>query len=247
MPLTRSAGNLVNFGISVSDFHNNNITRLNAIPNSLLASSTHDTKFSEDVRARLSVLSEIPEIWQKKINKLTKINRSRKTKIDEKFFPDKNTEYLFYQVLLGIWTNEKPNGTEIKKLSERLENYMIKAVREAKKHTSWININFQYENALINFIKKILNSPENHLFWKEFLPFQEEIALRGYINSVSQAVLKYTSPGVPDIYQGTELWKYNLVDPDNRQPINFNKYQNIFHEIKYILKNKILDNSCFLP
>lgn len=239
-------GNPANFGISVGDFHNSNINRLNSTPHSLLATSTHDTKLSEDVRARICVLSEIPDIWQKKITKWSKINKSRKTKHDNTFIPDKNDEYLFYQVLTGIFPDELPINGEIKKLTERLENYMIKAVREAKTNSSWINMNIQYENALCEFIRRVLNSPENHPFWKEFLPFQKDIALRGYINSVSQMILKFTSPGVPDIYQGNELWKYNLVDPDNRNPVDFNKFRLIFKEIKPFLSKSEIDDMSFV-
>lgn len=236
-----------NFGISVNDFHNGNLYRQSTTPHGLLASSTHDTKLSEDVRARLCILSEIPEIWQKKINKWSKINRSKKTKLENSFIPDKNDEYLFYQVLTGIWTNEVPNREGVKNLTERLENYMIKAIREAKTHTSWININIQYENALSEFIKRVLNSPENHPFWKEFLPFQKEIALKGINNSIFQSVLKFTSPGVPDVYQGCESLKFSMVDPDNRTNVDFNNIQRLLNEIKPSIDNKINDISLFYP
>ncbi len=245
--LNEVGGNPVNFGILVNDFHNHNISRLNNTPYGLITSSTHDTKCSEDVKARLCVLSEISELWQKKINKWSRVNKSRKTRVDNDFIPDRNDEYLFYQALLGIWPDIKPDNEEVKKISRRLENYMIKAIREAKTHTSWINVNIQYENALTDFIKRVINSPENHLFWKEFLPFQKEIALKGYLNSISQKTLKLTSPGIPDIYQGQEVWKYNLVDPDNRVSVDFNKSQEVFNEIKPLLKQGISDISVFLP
>ena len=245
--LNEVGGNPANFGISVNDFHNGNLNRLNATPHGLLATSTHDTKLSEDVRARICVLSEIPDIWQKKINKLSKINKSKKTKLDNFFIPDKNDEYLFYQVLIGIWNEECSDNQKMRELSERIENYMIKAVREAKTHTSWININSQYENALCEFTRRVLNSPENHPFWKEFLLFHKDVSLRGYINSISQITLKFTGPGVPDIYQGNELWKYNLVDPDNRNPVDFNKFQKLFKEIKPFLKSPNEDFSFLFP
>ncbi len=241
--LNEVGGNPANFGTSINDFHNSNLQRLNMTPYGLLSTSTHDSKFSEDVRARISVISEIPDVWQKKINKWSRINKSRKIKTDDGFMPDKNDEYLFYQTLIGIWTQEAFNYRQ--KFIERLENHMIKAIREAKAHTSWIKINIEYENALCEFIRKVLNSPDNHLFWKEFLHFQKEISLRGYINSISQITLKFTCPGVPDIYQGNELWKYNLVDPDNRNPVNFNKYKKVLNEIKPFLK-KYNENFSFL-
>lgn len=240
-------GNPANFGISVSEFHNQNLSRLNATPHGFIASSTHDTKCSEDVKARICALSEIPDAWRKKVKKWSTANKSRKTITEEKLMPDKNDEYLFYQALLGIWPDNIPDAEEIKKLSQRLENYMIKAVREAKTHTSWINVNVEYENALIEFIRRVLNSPETHLFWKEFLPFQKEVALRGYINSISQIILKFTCPGVPDIYQGTELWTYNLVDPDNRGTIDYKKPRELLNEVKPLLRQEITDYSVFMP
>lgn len=245
--LNEVGGNPSTFGISLNDFHNGNLHRLNNTPHGLLTTSTHDTKLSEDVRARICVLSEIPDIWQKKINKWSKINKSKKAKHDNSFIPDKNDEYLFYQILTGIWTDEASNNQKLRELFERIENYMLKAVREAKTNTSWININTQYENALCDFIKRILNSPENHPFWKDFLPFQKEIAIRGYANSISQTTLKFTSPGVPDIYQGNELWKFNLVDPDNRNPVDFCKYQQLFKEIKPFLKKNNEDFTFLFP
>ncbi|MEI8388455.1 MAG: malto-oligosyltrehalose synthase [bacterium] len=245
--LNEVGGNPATFGISVNDFHNGNMYRLNATPHGLLATSTHDTKLSEDVRARISSISEIPEVWRKKINKWSRINKSKKTRIDNLFIPDKNDEYLFYQILTGLWTDEDFNNEKIKKIIERIKNYMLKAVREAKTHTSWININTQYENALSEFIRRVLSSSESHPFWKEFLPFQKEIALGGYNNSISQITLKFTSPGVPDIYQGNELWKYNLVDPDNRNPVDFNKFQKLFKKIKPFLRNSNEDFSFLFP
>jgi len=247
LALNEVGGNPVNFGISVNDFHNYNISRLNNTPHALTATSTHDTKCSEDVKARLCVLSEIPEIWHKKVIKFSRINKSKKIRIDEKLMPEKNDEYMFYQALLGIWPGSEMNTKGAEEICARLENYMIKAVREAKVYTSWININAEYEQALINFIKRVLNSHPSHLFWKEFLPFQKELSLRGYINSVSQILLKITSPGVPDFYQGNELWKYSLVDPDNRTPVDYASYQQVFNEIKPLLEREISDISVFFP
>lgn len=240
--LNEVGGNPSKFGISVNEFHNFNQNKLNTTPHGMLTTSTHDTKLSEDVRARINVLSEIPDLWHKKITKWSRINKSKKTKIDNIFIPHKNDEYLFYQVLTGIWTE----GCDVQKISERLESYMIKAAREAKTNTSWIKINSHYENALCEFIKRVLNSPENHPFWKEFLPFQREISQKGYVNSVSKITLKFTSPGVPDIYQGNELWTYNLVDPDNRNPVDFNKFQETLNKIKLFFNN-ISDISFLFP
>lgn len=244
--LNEVGGNPSVFGLSLNDFHNSNISRLNSTPHGMLTTSTHDTKYSEDVRARICSLSEIPEIWQKKTTKWSKINKSKKTRTDNFLIPQKNDEYLFYQILIGIWNDERPAREEIKTITSRIENYMLKAAREAKSNTSWININTEYENALCDFIRRVLNSPENHPFWKEFIPFQKNIALRGCINSISKIALKCTCPGVPDIYQGNELWKYNLVDPDNRNPVNFIKKQKLLNEIKPFLNKKNISDVSFL-
>jgi (1->4)-alpha-D-glucan 1-alpha-D-glucosylmutase len=238
--LNEVGGNPLKFGISVEEFHKENILRFHNTPHSLIATSTHDTKLSEDVRARISLLSEIPEIWQRKINYWSKLNKSKKIRVNNQLMPDKNDEYLFYQAIIGVWEDKSNN------VAERLENYMIKAAREAKVHTSWINMNSEYENSLRNFIKKIMNSYPNHPFWKDFLPFQNEISQKGYINSISKVALKLTSPGVPDIYQGNELWKYNLVDPDNRMSVDYYEIEKYFAEIEPYL-GRLSDISPLIP
>jgi len=245
--LNEVGGEPAHFGISVHDFHNNNMRRFEKTPYSLLTTSTHDTKRSEDVRARICVLSEIPELWMEKVNKFSRLNKSRKAKIDNILIPDRNDEYLFYQTLIGLWPYETPEEEEKEELISRLENYMIKALREGKVHTSWVNINEQYEQDTCEFIRKTLSSPENHPFWKEFLPFQKKIAQAGFLNSLFQTVLKLTSPGVPDIYQGSELYEFALVDPDNRRPIDYNQSRQKLEEIKHLInpvepeKTKLLE------
>jgi (1->4)-alpha-D-glucan 1-alpha-D-glucosylmutase len=219
--LNEVGGEPIHFGLYPNDFHTHNKSRQDYTPFNMLSTSTHDTKRSEDVRARLCVLSEIPDIWQKKVNRWSHLNKMKKTTVEEQVYPDKNDEYLFYQTLVGIWPSHTVDETELKTLIERLEGYMIKATREAKNHTSWVNVNSQYEEALCSFIRRVLTAPEKHPFWKDFLPFQQEIALRGYLNSVSQALVKFTVPGVPDIYQGNEIIDLSLVDPDNRRPVDY--------------------------
>ncbi len=221
--LNEVGGEPNHFGKSISEFHNENIERLKKTPYGLLTTSTHDTKRSEDVRMRLVVLSEIPDLWQKKIFRWSQLNRLKKTKIDDKLFPDRNDEYLFYQTLIGIWPDKDLDEIELNSIINRIEQYMIKAIRESKVNTSWINTNVHYEDAVSNFIKRVLMSPSKHPFWREFLQFQQEIAHCGYLNSISHTVLKLTSPGVPDIYQGNESLQFSLVDPDNRRPVNFDE------------------------
>lgn len=233
--LNEVGGEPQHFGINVNDFHNQNLNRLNFCPHNMLTTSTHDTKRSEDVRARLSVLSEIPEEWQKQVNRWAQLFKSRKVKTEKGLYPSKNDEYLFYQTLIGIWPLEKIDDHELNTLIQRLEEYMLKAIREAKVHTSWVNTNIQYEETLGTFIRKVLTSYDKHPFWKDFLPFQEQIALRGFTNSLAQSVLKFTCPGMPDIYQGNELFKFTLVDPDNRRPVNYNTYKGALKDLAPLL------------
>jgi (1->4)-alpha-D-glucan 1-alpha-D-glucosylmutase len=234
------------FGISSNYFHEKNIERLKKTPYSMLCTSSHDTKRSEDLRARISVLSEIPNEWQNTLLKWNNMNKSFKTKCENTLIPSKNDEYFFYQTLIGIWSQD--NEDQMEDLTTRLEEYMIKSIREAKLNTSWININKDYENAMINFVRKIMNSYDKHIFWRDFLCFQKEIALRGSINSLSQTLLKLTAPGIPDIYQGNEILNFRLVDPDNRTPINHEKIKTKLDEIvgwgclnDNSIKEKILD------
>lgn len=219
--LNEVGGEPNHFGVSVNEFHYHNTRRLESFPHNMLSTSTHDTKRSEDTRVRICVLSEIPDEWQQTINKLSQINRSKKTKFHKTYIPSKNDEYLFYQTLFAIWPFYDVQPEELETIIERLEQYMLKAIREAKVNTSWVNINETYEEAICSFIRKVLSSPEKHLFWKEFFPLHKKIALAGFLNSLSQVVLKLTSPGMPDIYQGCEAWSYTLVDPDNRQNLDY--------------------------
>lgn len=224
--LNEVGGEPSRFGISVDEFHQHNLKRMQTTPNSLLNTSSHDSKRSEDLRARISAISEIPEEWQKTVKKWGSFNKKKKI--------DKNDEYLFYQTLVGIWTFDEFNEENRQNLIQRLENYILKAARESKVHTSWVNINSEYEQEICGFIRKILNYPEKHPFWKEFIPFQKKIATRGCLNSLSQCVLKLTSPGIPDIYQGSEVFKFNLVDPDNRQPVDYAYNNSLFEKIQNI-------------
>lgn len=194
----------------------------------MLATSTHDTKRSEDVRARLAVLSEIPDIWQQKVFAWSRINRSRKVRINEDYAPDLNDEYLIYQTILGACPLElfaAKTDQEIQPIvnsfKERIEAYILKAAREAKTYTSWINQNKDYENALIGFVEKILTPSSTNAFLQDFKVFAARLSELGLVNALVQTLIKLTSPGVPDTYQGCELWDFSLVDPDNRRPVDF--------------------------
>jgi len=207
-------------GLSIDDFHHRNLARLECWPCTLNATSTHDTKRSEDVRARINVLSEISEEWERHLTRWSQWNQLKKRKVNGLFVPEPNTEILLYQTLVGAWPL---SSGEVSQFKERLEAYIIKAVREAKGFTNWLSPNTDYESALIAFLKSILESSNQNDFLEDFLRFEKQIAFYGALNSLAQVLLKITSPGVPDFYQGTELWDFSLVDPDNRRPGNFKR------------------------
>ncbi len=219
--LNEVGGYPAQFGNTVADFHQQNAERQPRWPHSMLASSTHDTKRSEDVRARINVLSEIPQEWKAALNRWSRLNASKKTKADGEAAPDRNDEYLLYQTLLGVWPMTPPTAEEYAALRERIAAYMHKATKEAKVHTSWINPNQAYDSAVRNFVWRLLPDGGRGRFLEAFLPFQRRVAYYGQFNSLSQLLLKLTAPGVPDIYQGTELWDLSLVDPDNRRPVDY--------------------------
>jgi (1->4)-alpha-D-glucan 1-alpha-D-glucosylmutase len=170
----------------------------------MLASSTHDTKRSEDVRARIHLLSEIPDLWTNAVRRWAELNQCYRREL----FPDRNAEYLLYQTLVGAWPIE----------SERVLAYMKKATREAKVHTSWTQPNPEYESALEAFIEGILHDSK---FCADLEDFVRPLVEPGRINSLAQTLIKLTAPGIPDFYQGTELWDLSLVDPDNRRPVDY--------------------------
>jgi (1->4)-alpha-D-glucan 1-alpha-D-glucosylmutase len=181
------------------------------------ATSTHDTKRGEDARARINVLSEIPDEWEKAIRLWARINHAAKTVVKMQEVPDRNDEYFLYQTLVGSF----PLTGSTPEFVARLKSYMIKAVREAKVHTEWLKPDEAYEGGFLNFIDEILKPAELNRFLAEFVPFARRIAYHGMFNSLAQTLIKICSPGVPDFYQGSELWDLNFVDPDNRRPVDF--------------------------
>ena len=213
------------FGIPVAEFHHGNQLRAEYWPNSMLATSTHDSKRSEDVRARLDVLSEMPRNWAAKVMKWRRINRNRKFDMpDERNVPDNNEEYLLYQTLVGAWPFRMDSEEERLNFVGRMTQYMEKAVHEAKINASWLNPNPEYVAGISKFIEAILSPTYRgrlNLFWDSMQSFLPTVQYFGAINSLTQTLLKLTSPGVPDIYQGQELWDFSLVDPDNRRPVDF--------------------------
>lgn len=224
--LNEVGGNPQRFGGSSTAFHLRNRKRNQHWPHAMLSSSTHDSKRSEDVRTRINVLSELPQHWQRRVQRWSKLNQKHKTRMsDGTLAPSKNDEYFIYQTLLGVWplaTLEASAGAE---LGARLHPYLTKCVKEAKVHSAWINPDLRYEQAVADFILAVIDTAPGNPFMKSFLPFQRRLSRAGQFNSLSQTLLKLTSPGVPDFYQGNELWNYCLVDPDNRRPVDFN-YRN---------------------
>ena len=218
-------GSPAEFGIAIDEFHHGNQVRAQHWPHSMLATSTHDTKRSEDVRARLDVLSEMPRAWSAAVMKWRRMNRPRKIEIpDGRVVPDNNEEYLLYQTIVGTLPMQMASQDEQREFTGRIQQYMEKAVHEAKVNLSWVNPNSEYVEALKEFIQRLL-SPQwrgkANLFYDSIQKFMPAVKYFGAINSLTQTLLKLTCPGVPDIYQGVELWDFSLVDPDNRRPVDF--------------------------
>ncbi len=221
------------YGAGVRAFHADSEYRVRHWPHEMLATSTHDTKRSEDVRARLNVLSEMSTPWRDAVRRWSRINRSRKRELDGHQTPSPNDEYHFYQTLLGSWPLGADGATASDAYRERIEAYMIKAVREAKVHTSWTETDSAYEEALLQFIRGVLEPRDNNLFLGDFLEFQRRVAHFGLLNGLSQTLCKLTAPGVPDIYQGNELWDFSLVDPDNRRPVDYRSRRTLLAELQH--------------
>jgi (1->4)-alpha-D-glucan 1-alpha-D-glucosylmutase len=220
----------IHFGISLEDFHAFNQHQLAQWPHSMNATATHDTKRGEDVRARINVLSEIPSEWEHTLRQWHDLNAGQKDCVNGVDVPDRNDEYFLYQTLLGTYpfNPDKEYDTFV----ERIKEYIIKAIREAKVHTAWLRPDTGYEEGFLAFVDRILKVSKNNPFIDAFLPFQQRIQHYGMFNSLSQLLLKVTSPGLPDIYQGTELWDLSLVDPDNRRPVDFELRATYLKEIK---------------
>ena len=229
------------FGRSAAEFHDASLQRLHNWPLEMLTTATHDTKLGEDVRARINAVSELAGEWAREVGKWMRLNRARRTLIDSEPAPDRNDEYRFYQALVGCWPLEGDGdgghgGNEAPAdLVGRLQEFTLKAVREAKLHTSWLTPNQPYEEALKTFIERVLTGDGGRRFLSAMRALQGRIAAIGMMNSLSQVAVKLGSPGVPDVYQGTDLWDLSLVDPDNRRPIDFTRRQCLLDEVDRVL------------
>jgi (1->4)-alpha-D-glucan 1-alpha-D-glucosylmutase len=232
--LNEVGGEPQQFGLSVEAFHRRNIDRQRNWPATLLATSTHDTKRSEDVRARIVAISEIPELWRRSLQRWRVSNRRWKRTINDVEAPDANEEYLLYQTLLGTWPMQvdgEPETTAMPEYIKRIQTYMAKALHEAKINTSWIQPNDEWDAAMRDFIAKILDPSPRNKFVPAFIPVVREIARLGAINSLTQTLFKLTSPGVPDVYQGNEIWDYSLVDPDNRRSVDYKRRREMLESL----------------
>jgi (1->4)-alpha-D-glucan 1-alpha-D-glucosylmutase len=230
--LNEVGGDPASFGESVEGFHRHNLEKSAQWPHSLLATATHDTKRGEDVRARINVLSELPDEWRSALARWRDLNAAKKSIVNGQPAPAPNDEYFFYQTLLGVWPAEEAGPRQLQSLRERMVACMLKSIKEAKTHTSWLNPNPEYEQATKEFIEQVLADSSSNAFLHDFKRFQRKIAFFGRLNSLSQILLKMTAPGVPDFYQGTELWDLNLVDPDNRRPVDYNIRREILAKVK---------------
>lgn len=230
--LNEVGGDPDQFGISVSAFHRGNARRAQGWPYSLLATSTHDNKRSEDVRARINVLSELSRQWRAAVTRWHRLNVQRKPMVDGRPAPDRNEEYLLYQTLVGAWPLEDMDDRAYAEFRGRITGFMLKAAKEAKVNTSWINPNASHEEAISEFVAATLDRSQPNPFLEDFLVFQRSVANAGMFNSLSQTLLKFASPGVADLYQGNEVWDFSLVDPDNRRPVDYKLRRQLLAEVQ---------------
>ncbi len=219
--LNEVGGDPDHFGTTAESLHNYFSERQSRWPHALSPLSTHDTKRSEDVRARLHALSEIPNEWQEHVLRWREANVAVRPPS-----MDANDEYLLYQTLLGAWPLE---GAPDEEFVRRIQAYMVKALRKSKMHTSWTDPNNAYESAIKKFVAAVVMTPE---FLRAFLPFENRVSQLGLFTSLSQTLLRLAAPGAPDTYQGTELWDFSLVDPDNRRPVDYGHRQAMLAQLQ---------------
>jgi (1->4)-alpha-D-glucan 1-alpha-D-glucosylmutase len=182
------------------------------------------------VRARLNVLSELPGAWKQAIARWARVNRRGRSTVEGQSYPSRNEEYLLYQTLVGSWPAAPMTADEEERYRSRIVEYMHKAMREAKLHTNWLNPSQQHERAMTRFVAVVL-ATDNTAFREDFVPFAQRVARFGAYNSLAQVALKIGAPGVPDFYQGTEIWDFSLVDPDNRRPVDYGRRRALLREI----------------
>jgi (1->4)-alpha-D-glucan 1-alpha-D-glucosylmutase len=212
---------------TLDEFHRFNAARRERWPDTMNATATHDTKRGEDVRARINVLSEIPEEWDRRLGQWMDWNAGKKVKVSGALAPGTSEEILLYETMLGAWPNRAEEEAAFR---DRLKEFVVKALREAKQSSSWIVPHEEYERAVQEFVDRIL--VDGTPFFSDLREFQQRLAAAGARNSLSQLVLKIASPGVPDFYQGTELWNLTLVDPDNRRLVDYKRRAGLLETLR---------------
>jgi (1->4)-alpha-D-glucan 1-alpha-D-glucosylmutase len=230
--LNEVGGDPDRFGNPPRSLHTFNQLRQSKWPHALSPLSTHDTKRSEDVRARINILSEVPQEWAEGVERWTRQNEPCRQPVGDTIAPDANEEYLLYQTLMGAWPLEPYSENEFGEFVQRIQAYARKALHEAKVHSSWLNPNIEYDDAVIEFLRRILDENRNQEFLDDFRTLNRRVSRFGLLNSLSMTLLKLASPGVPDTYQGSELWDFSLVDPDNRRPVDYPKRQRLLEKLK---------------
>jgi (1->4)-alpha-D-glucan 1-alpha-D-glucosylmutase len=230
--LNEVGGDPGRFGMAPAALHRTFAERRAKWPYALSPLSTHDTKRSEDVRARLNVLSELPGEWRDRLAHWSRLNEPHRVPVEDAPAPDANEEYLFYQTLLGAWPLEPYSEEDYADFVRRVQAYMEKALHEAKVHTSWINPDAAYDDAVRQFVGRVLDPQAGAAFLRDFRSFQRRVSHYGLFNSLSQTLVRLTAPGVPDTYQGTELWDFSLVDPDNRRPVDYGRRRTMLTELR---------------
>jgi (1->4)-alpha-D-glucan 1-alpha-D-glucosylmutase len=247
LALNEVGGDPRRFGVSPAAFHRVAETRVKRWPLGMLASSTHDTKRGEDARARLALLSEQPREWGRRVTLWARLNRLRRGEVDGAPAPDRNDEYFFYQTVAGAWPLDlRPDDAAgLAAFAERVHATMTKAVREAKEHSSWSNPNAEYEAVLGRFVAGALDGSRPNPFLQDMHGFVENLARAGAINSLAQTLIKLAAPGVPDTYQGGELWDFSMVDPDNRRPVDWTARRRLLDELRERFGDRPIDRQAF--
>jgi (1->4)-alpha-D-glucan 1-alpha-D-glucosylmutase len=239
LSLNEVGGDPGRFGSPATTLHRRLAEQARRWPRTMLATSTHDTKRGEDSRARLNVLSEIPAEWERCVRAWARRNAASKDRVGERYAPGSSDEYFLYQVLVGAWPYELLKigpgfRRALPSFVERMKAYLLKALREAKQETNWLDPDPEYEKACLGFLERLMDLRRSRRFLEEMAGFVHRIAPCGALNSLAQTAMKLTAPGLPDVYQGTELWDLNLVDPDNRRPVDFSARQHLFSQAKAI-------------
>lgn len=237
LSLNEVGGEPRRFGISPTAFHQANRARQRRFPHAMLATATHDAKRGEDVRVRIAALSEMPDEWRQRLERWARLNQGFKREVDGSPAPEAADEMVLYQTMLGAW----PAEDDAAAFGDRLCGAIVKAMREAKRRTQWGVPNEDYEQAMVDFIGRIIETGRRNPFLDDFLPFQARLARLGMINGLAQTLLKLTSPGMPDIYQGCELWQLALVDPDNRRPVDYDRRRRALESVRLADFRTLLD------